>query len=665
LELEKAAWRLGVLAFQSSRHSDSGSKVLRRAIFLAAAMAAAIGTQTAAHVAQQRTPEPWPGFEVIMWHEKTARQYEALRAAGVTAAKVAANRASETAASATQKAFPIARAGLGLYIENIATDFYSAYHRWTQNKHENWRFLELKKALAENPSDKGVFIREPSLSDPAALAPIEARLTEMVRDYGPYRPLFFNLGDEPGIADLSAAWDFDLSKPSLRAMRVWLRSRYGTLAALNQEWATRFRRWDDVVPSTTTAAMARGDDNFASWSDFKEWMDVAFADAIRRGTSTVHQSASWARAGIEGVQLPGWGGYDYSRLAGTVDVIELYDLGRDIEILRSFNPKLILLTTPGWNRPGDGHILWSEFLRGIRSMEIWDPRDDFLAPDGTPGAEGRDARAFFAAMHKGVGPLLMSATRPFDPIAILYSQASLRVRWMLDQRASGADWTKRSAGTENEDNAVRAAQRRALSLAEQLGFSPRFVSDDQIAHGILRKEHYQVAMLPEALALSPGAARALAGFVHAGGALIADGDVGLFDDHGRRLSHPLLSGALASGDNRIAHLRGDDKADLPILARLIHSRGLAPDVTVSKESGEPVADVKQYIFQKKNVGFVALLADSAPDGADRKVPVTVTLRHGTFEFDETSGMPVAPSPTQKVDVRSDTPTVFRFSPAHS
>ena len=54
-------------------------------------------------------------------------------------------------------------------------------------------------------------MRDPSLSDPDWQKKIRDRLTETVRAHRVHRPLFYNLGDEPGIADLSAFWDFDYS----------------------------------------------------------------------------------------------------------------------------------------------------------------------------------------------------------------------------------------------------------------------------------------------------------------------------------------------------------------------------------------------------------------------------------------------------------------------
>ena len=159
-----------------------------------------------------------------------------------------------------------------------------------------------------------------------------------MRALQPYRPLYYNLGDETGIADLSAFWDFDFSEASLTAMRDWLKERYGSLTKLNQEWGSEFDTWEQVKPMTTREALQRRDQNFSAWADFKEWMDVVFARAIGAGTEAIHQADPHAVAAIEGAQIPGWGGYDYSRLATSVDAMELYDLGDNIEIVRSFQP---------------------------------------------------------------------------------------------------------------------------------------------------------------------------------------------------------------------------------------------------------------------------------------------------------------------------------------
>ena len=200
---------------------------------------------------------------------------------------------------------PLVQQNLRFYLENIATDFYSAYHRWFATQPVNWRFLAAKERYRRG--DPAAFIREPSLSDPQWLDRIGARLGRSVRALRQYRPLYYSLGDETGIADLSAFWDFDLSPDSLAAMRQWLQARYGSLEALNREWGSNFAAWDAVAPMTTAEALRRSDRNYAAWADFKEWMDVAFARAIVGRHSRHPRRRSGGDVGDRGRTDPGLG----------------------------------------------------------------------------------------------------------------------------------------------------------------------------------------------------------------------------------------------------------------------------------------------------------------------------------------------------------------------
>lgn len=389
----------------------------------------------------------WSDYQIIMWHPQTSAAYRALKRIGVTAGAVMSDRMDHPGSRVMEQVDTLLAADLRWYVENTATDFYAPYHRWFPDRPVNWLFEETKRRYWANPDDPAAFIREPSLSNPEWLAKIEHRLTGIVRALRPYRPLFYNLADEPGIADLAAFWDFDLSPPSLAAMRDWLKARYRDLARLNDQWGTAFAAWDDVVPMTTRDAMQHRDQNFSAWGDFKKWMDVAFARALKIGSDAVHAADREAVSAIAGAQIPGWGGYDYSRLASSVDAIELYHYGDNIEMLGSFNPDAIILTTSFRGGPVEIHRIWRELLRGSRGLILWDEKSEFVAKDGTVGDRGRETAPVFREIRDGLGALLINSRRHLDPIAILYSPASMRVRWLLDRKARGDDWTRRSAST--------------------------------------------------------------------------------------------------------------------------------------------------------------------------------------------------------------------------
>jgi hypothetical protein len=576
---------------------------------------------------------PWSDYQIIMWQTKTAQQYAALRRLGVTAAKVQANRAGETVDGIAAKMEPLIETGLGCYIENIATDLYSPYHRWFADRPVNWKFLQVKRWLAAEPAGARAFIREPSLSDLLWLARIRRRLKVTVRAYAPYRPLFFNLADEAGIADLTAAWDFDFSKPSLDGFRAWLKRQYASLAVLNREWNTDFARWADVIPATTTEAMRRNDENYSSWSDFKAWMDVAFARAIRAGSAAVHASAPWARAGLEGVQLPGWGGYDYSRLAGAVDVMEMDSSDVSLALMRSLDPDLVILTTSFRSGAAEEHRVWHALLHGGRGLILWDPKNEFVGEDGAIGSRGRAAAPYFAELRHGLGPLLMRGHPHYDPIAILYSPASFRVQWMLDHRTDGPAWTRRSAEDENEDDAVRAAMRKALHDLEYLGFAPRFVTERQVERGVLQQAGYRLLVLPQTLALSRAAADRIRGFVAAGGWLAAAGEAGVFDSHGRRLAWPLLQDVLASS-KRAVSLPSDERIARQALAHVAAQAGLRPQLRVMSPSSAASLTVQSYVFRYGAMTVLAFQNDAPAGGAlPTKENVIVELLHAAYAYD--------------------------------
>ena len=252
--------------------------------------------------ATARAAPPWPGFQIIEWQPRTPAQLATLRDLGVTAGMVMAARGGDVAALPAHAA-SLRAAGLGCYVENIATDFYSAYHRWSPGHAVNWRFVEAQQAYRADPSGMAPLIRDPSLSDPVWLARITDRLTAHVRAMRGLHPLFYDLGDETGIADLTAFFDFDFSPASLDGMREWLQAGYGSLAALNAEWGTASRVAGRAAGNHAPGDASRGR-QLRAWADFKAWMDVAFARALRMGTDAVHSADPTALAAIEGVQVP-------------------------------------------------------------------------------------------------------------------------------------------------------------------------------------------------------------------------------------------------------------------------------------------------------------------------------------------------------------------------
>jgi hypothetical protein len=544
---------------------------------------------------------PWDGFPLIMWQSRTAAQIEGLKRLGFTGLKLTASGGHIDPAALQVGA----ASGLPWYLENIASDFFAPYHRYTPGKPVNWLFDAAKARRRANPADTSVFLREPSLGDPAWQAAIAARLTSMVHDQSRYHPLFYNLADESGIGDLAAAWDADIAPSSLDGMRSWLRTQYPDLPALNQEWGTGFARWEDVVPELTDAAMARHDDNYAAWADFKAWMDVAFATAVRHATDAIHTADPTALAGLEGGQVPGWGGYDYGRLAPTVDVMELYDVGNAQDLARAFNPGLRLLRTSSGIGPRETHAAWHALLHGGRGMIVWDDKDDVVRPDGTPTPRGLDIAARVADLHQ-VAKVLSGATPQRDPVAVLYSQASFRTHWMLDHRELGSAWSGRDAEREYEDNAWRASRRQTLQRLSEIGVEPYILTSAMVEAGALRDNGLRVLILPQTIAMSQAEADAITDFAAHGGTVLTDAEAGLFDQHSRRRAAPLLEGVAKLEPFLWPDGNASAPDNLDPLADALRRAGAAPRLTLRGPDGATAAGVDVQWFVQGDTTILTL-----------------------------------------------------------
>ena len=546
------------------------------------------------------TADAWPDYQIIQWQARSEAQLAALKRIGVTAGVVIANR-DGTGTPVERQTGPLLANGLRWYVENIATDFYAPYHRWFPGRPVNWRFVEAQRRYRADPSDERALWRDPSLADVVWQRTIRDRLMATVREQERYHPLYYSLGDETGIADLSAFWDFDMSPGSLADMREWLRKEYGSLDAVNAEWGTHFARWDAVRPETTREAMRRSDDNFAAWGDFKAWMDVAFARALRMGTDAVHAADPLAFAAIEGAQTFGWGGYDYTLLVNTVDVME----SDEQTLVRSLNPSVIILTTSFGAEPADIHAIWQALLLGGRGVILWDPDNSVVALDGTLRPRGRTYRTVFRELHR-IAPLLMASQPHADPVAILYSPASFRTQWMLDQKPKGDAWMSHMAEMELEGNAVRSAMWGYARSLAHLGLQPVFMSPAMLERGELLDRGIRLLILPQSIALSRQEVRAIRAFALHGGTVIANTPPGLFDQHSRREPRPLLT------RDEVTIVAADDVA---ALARAV----VSPMVGISA----PQADVSIRSYRRGDATIIAVQRDFSAASGDETVVLTL------------------------------------------
>ena len=554
----------------------------------------------------------WSDYQIIMWQPHSPEQGAVLKRLGITAGQY-------NGKSKTPPDF-LLRNDLRWYAENIATDFWAEYHRYRTDRIQNWSFLQAKEMYQHDPLSKEAFKRHPSFSDSAWLGKIHDRLVESARFMSPYRPVFYDLADESGIADLAAFWDFDFSDHSLAEMRVWLRDRYGTLGALNRKWGKSFTSWDAVIPDTTREAMERTDENYSSWSDHKEWMDISFARSLKMGSDAIRSVDPDGFVAIAGAQMPGWGGYDYYRITQVLQALEPYDIGNNIEIIRSLNPHVAVITTAFARGPWEKHRIWYELLHGARGNLIWDEKAEHVGRDGSVGERGREVAPYYGELRGGLGAQLMSSARQSDPIAIHYSQASMRAEWMLARRPQGEAWVNRSSATERKDSEFLRLRESYCRLIEDLGLQYNFVAYGQVEEGELARGGYKALILPRSTALSAKESQAIGEFVQQGGLLIVDGEPGVFDETVRKLPEPALTQVLRNpGRGKVVRMNaldyhqqrlvGREREKFEAMGRLLAEHGVTPEFTVWEGSGRPSAGVETHTFRNGSVRIVGLLGN--------------------------------------------------------
>ena len=622
----------------------------------------------------------WWDYQIVMWQRHTNEQFAALKTIGISGGQ-------SVARTKTIPDFLLAN-NLRWYAENLATDFYSEYHRYFPDRTNSWKFLEVREQYKKDRTSKEPLKRRPSLSDPLWLTRIRERLIESAKYYSPYRPFFYSLGDEAGIANLAAFWDFDFSDESIVPMRRWLHERYGSLKQLNEQWEMNFTTWDAVMPPTTDEAMKRRGENFSAWSDFNEWMDISFAGALKMGRDAIQSVDPHAYVGIGGGQMPGWGGYDYSRIAKSLNAIEPYDIGNNIEILRSLNPQMAVLTTSFARGPWEKHRVWYELLHGNRGLVIWDDKAAFIGPGTTIGERGREVEPYYKELRDGVAALLINSQRIDDPIAIHYSQPSMRIEWMLAQRPNGEKWVTRNSSTEYRDSEFLRLRESFCRLIEDEGLQYNFVSYDQVEQGELMRGGYRVLMLPRSTALSSAEAQSMRNFVAQGGTLIADGQPGVFDERCKRLAKPQLQDIFSAGtygrgkaillkssilnyhQDRVVNKEGEAHRMMGDLLRNIKPKFAATDA-----SGKPHAGIEIHTFRNGAVHIVALHSNpelridelgppefKSNDRFAKPADISLDLGGEMYAYDVRAAKPMGRLSRIKVTVDGHEPSIFALSP---
>jgi hypothetical protein len=414
-------------------------------------------------------------------------------------------------------------------------------------------------------------------------------MEKLAARHAEHRPLAYNIRDELSVTISANPFDYDFNPLALEAFRVWLRSQYSDLRALNKQWQIEFADWNSVVPFTTDqikARMSSGEAtpegapdwqalarlkfdflearkeptrwNFSPWADFRTYMDLSLARTLRGLREASREVDPRTPVGIEGTQMPhAFGGYDLWRLSQVVDWIEPYDIASAREILGSFMPGKLFMTTVFEDDTRKARRrLWHLLLEGDRGCIIWWSEDCFQWEDPKYDLTAK-ARALQPVLKELRGPvarLFMNAEKVRDPIFIHYSQPSIQVNWLLESTVDGSTWLRRFSSYEAAHNQQAKARTAWLKAFQDLGWAPQFISSEQIESGFLRTNRAAALVLARSWAMSEKeqveiqrALQETKGLKR----LFVEGPPGVFDSHGRLRSSSNLGISMSEFPTRL------------------------------------------------------------------------------------------------------------------
>ncbi|HUC84485.1 MAG TPA: beta-galactosidase, partial [Candidatus Acidoferrales bacterium] len=453
--------------------------------------------------ADQGALRPWNTYHVIMWVGDTVWKHpdklplflDRLREMGVDTAMVSDGGTPQ----------PFVTNHFPYYVENLVNR--GLCLKWN-SKVADWDRFVTDWAREGRP--ESAFVRQYCFDDPAWLDWARGEMRAAALANADYAPLAYDIRDELSVTYSANPFDYDFSPPALAEFRHWLKTQYPDLAALNAEWETAFDAWNQVIPFSTDEiknrlasgeAQPRGQPdwqrlescrfepasagrnrtrwNFAPWCDFRSYMDRSLAQTLNDLREAAQVVDPRTPVGIEGTQMPdAFGGYDLWRLSRVLDWAEVYDIGNARDIFAAFMPGKPILTTVFEKETNPARRrLWHLLLEGDRGCIVWWSEDciDWSRPDYELTAKARGLAPVLTEMKSPLAQLFLRAQREFDPIALVYSQPSIQVDWLLESTGDGSTWPRRFSSFEGDHNRMVKVRDAWLKAFEDLGYSPRFI----------------------------------------------------------------------------------------------------------------------------------------------------------------------------------------------
>ena len=156
---------------------------------------------------------------------------------------------------------------------------------------------------------------------------------------------------------------------------------------------------------TADEVFARKGDNYAPWCDHTDFMDDVLMNAYALGAKKIQEFDAGAFVGIGGGQGPvAVGGWDYWKLTHTLNCLEPYYIGNNVELIRSFNPEFHVVSMTGGGDDSSKRHRWHLFVHGDHGALMWDDKTTFVDDKGKFDEQGSRVRQVARGAHRRPGP---------------------------------------------------------------------------------------------------------------------------------------------------------------------------------------------------------------------------------------------------------------------
>ena len=317
----------------------------------------------------------------------------------------------------------------------------------------------------------------------------------------------------------------------IAAYRKWLEGQYGTIDKLNDSWGTTYKSFNevDLLDHKDNMEQASIFSNFPRWYDRQAFAHYNLMQLSARFVKAYKEIDPFAMTGFEGT---GGFGDDFDAICGINTFFGPYP-GIGDDIVRSIYPRdRVRSNWMGYSKTGDAlsDAAWRMVMKNTDSCWywMWSGIGNFIGyirPTFDFWEATQDLCNEMKPVREGLGDLLLKVQPTDSGIAVLYSLPSAL--------ASSLENTR-------DFNSAQGDHEMWTQVTYDLGLDVRYVTDNMLKQGALKRGGFKVLWLPLSQAISAEQAQIIRQFVQDGGTVIADVRPAVYNEHCKPLAQGLL-----------------------------------------------------------------------------------------------------------------------------